>query len=137
MSKEALLNINPKGILIFLAFFITGCANKVVVPKEKIILENQQHSFILGTSELNIIIYKSFYYPYRRSYKVYGYVEDVIHNNNFDMRVPIYKLKNGDSILIGTTGKLGKFKLNISPNDTILFKGEQYKYLYVNFSTKN
>lgn len=137
MSKEALLNINPKGILIFLAFFITGCANKVVVPKEKIILENQQHSFILGTSELNIIIYKSFYYPYRRSYKVYGYVEDVIHNNNFDMRVPIYKLKNEDSILIGTTGKLGKFKLNISPNDTILFKGEQYKYLYVNLSTKN
>jgi hypothetical protein len=115
--------------IIFLAINI-GCSEKIL-PVNRITLKNQDHGFILGTSELNILIDSVKYYPLSRTYEVKGYIDDVNHNGNDSVKFNMWLLRNGDSTFYDKTGVQGKFKVYLKKKDTIMFYGEQDKFLYV------
>lgn len=128
--------------LLFPFFLLVGCTSpRLYIPASDVKLTNQQLNFISGTTPLKIVINKAYINPKTFKFTVYGYTDfscsySTAYREGRKMnhrKIPISIIRNGDTIPYGYTQKWGKFKVEMYNNDTILFSGEQYKLMNIDY----
>lgn len=128
--------------LFFSIFLFIGCASpRLYIPTSDVKLTNQESDFFIGTVPLKIVINKAYINPKTFKFTVYGYTDFSCYysacyqerRKMIDIKTPISLIRNGDTIPYGHTQKWGKFKVEMYNNDTILFSGEQYKLMNIEY----
>ncbi|MBL7706809.1 MAG: hypothetical protein JNM21_14780 [Taibaiella sp.] len=128
--------------LLFSIFLFVGCSSpKLYIPTSDVKLTNQQLNFFSGTTPLKIVINKAYMNPKTFKFTIYGYTDFTCaylasrqNKTKFiHPKTPISLIRNGDTIPYGHAQRWGKFKIEMYNGDTVLFEGEQYKLMNIEY----